>query len=364
MPLYMDFHKLETSDISLEELHKTHAEDLAIQGKYGVFELKYWVNLEAKNLFCLVQGPNKEACNEVHKQSHGNTPCNIIEVSEDEFNLYFGIGTSVNDMAHTESGEIDTGFRTILLLSHADLTGQNAHYLKEVNRLIEHHKGSRALYPDDDILVSFIFASNAILCAKAIHNLLKSIPDNIEFNISLVSGRPVDEIGNNMFEESKKKVQYLCGLGLKKTMYLDSETKALSDKERMSSKITTKDFNLIKNEDFAFSFQLFDILENKIDQPDFKSEDFNTMLGLSKSQTYRKIKSLTGLAPNQLIQEFRLRKSLKYLRQNSVTISEIAFDLGFNSPAYFAKLFRKRFHITPTQFTNISKDSDSGQESI
>lgn len=145
MPLYMDFHKLESSDISMEELDRVHSKDLAIQERYGVFELKYWMNLKAKNLFCLVQGPNKEACNEVHKQAHGNTPCNIIEVSEDEFNFYFGIGTNISDMANTESGEIDTGFRTILLLSYNDLSGQSDHYLKEVNRLIEHHKGSRVI---------------------------------------------------------------------------------------------------------------------------------------------------------------------------------------------------------------------------
>ena len=96
-------------------------------------------------------------------------------------------------------------------------------------------------------------------------------------------------------------------------------------------------------------------LENKIDQPDFKSEDIDKMLGLSKSQTYRKIKSLTGIAPNQLIQEFRLRKSLKCLKQSDATIAEIAYELGFNSPTYFAKVFRKRFDITPTYFTKISK---------
>lgn len=114
-----------------------------------------------------------------------------------------------------------------------------------------------------------------------------------------------------------------------------------------------EDFTLIKNEDFIFSFQLFDILDNNINQPEFKSDDFNERLGLSKSQSYRKIKSLTGVAPNHLIQEFRLRKSLKYLKQNSKTIAEIAFDLGFNSPSYFAKVFRKRFEITPTYFTKI-----------
>jgi AraC-like DNA-binding protein len=355
MPLYMDFHKLGSSDISKEELTKIHDEDLAIQERFGVFELKYWVNLDAKNLFCLVQAPSKEAFNNVHKHSHGKTACNIIEVSEDEFNLFFGIGKSVNDIAHTESGEIDTGFRTILLLSHADLSGQGNHYIKEVNRLIEYHKGTRVIYPENDILVSFIFASNAILCAKAIHKLLMSIPDNLEFNISLVSGRPVDEIGDNIFEEAKKKVHYLCTIGLNHTMYLDSETKVLSDKERMSSKISTEDFSIIKDDDFILLFKLYDILEDNIAHPGFRSEDIDRMLGLSKSQTYRKIKSLTGIAPNQLIQEFRLRKSLKCLKQHSKTISETAYDLGFNSPAYFAKVFRKRFNITPTCFSKISK---------
>jgi AraC-like DNA-binding protein len=354
MPLYMDFHKLDTSDISKEEMIRIHDEDLAMQERFGVFELKYWVNLEAKNLFCLAQAPSKEAFNNVHKHSHGRTACNIIEVSEDEFNLFFGIGKSVNDIAHTESGEFDTGFRTILLLGYTDLSGQNDPYVKEVNRLIEYHKGTRVIYPDDDILVSFIYASNAILCAKAIHKMLLSIPDTIEYTIGLVSGRPVDEVGDNIFEEAKKKVQYICALGLRETMYLDAETKILSDKERMSSKINMDDFSIIKNEDFIFSFKLCDILENKLDQPDFKSEDFDNILGLSKSQAYRKIKSLTGIAPNQLIQEFRLRKSLKCLRQHAKTISETAFDLGFNSPTYFAKLFRKRFNVTPTHFIKIS----------
>ena len=357
MPLYMDFHKLDSSDISKEEMQKLHDEDLAIQERFGVYELKYWVNLNAKNLFCLAQAPSKEAFNEVHKQSHGRTACNIIEVSEDEFNLFFGPGKSVNDIAHTESGEIDTGIRTILLLSHYDLSGQGDHYIKEVNRLIEYYKGTRVIYPDNDILVSFIFASNAILCAKAIHKVLMSIPDNLEFNISLVSGRPVDEIGNNIFEEAKKKVHHLCTLGLKHTMYLDSETKVLSDKERMSSKINTEDFSIIKNDDFIFLFKLYDILENNIAHPGFRSEDIDRMLGFSKSQAYRKIKSLSGIAPNQLIQEFRLRKSLKYLREGTVTISEIAYDLGFNSPVYFAKVFRKMFNLTPSEFIKISKAS-------
>ena len=59
-------------------------------------------------------------------------------------------------------------------------------------------------------MVSFIFASNAILCAKAIHKLLLSVPDNIEFNLSLVSGKPIDEtdkiVDDTEFGEIRKEL--------------------------------------------------------------------------------------------------------------------------------------------------------------
>ncbi|MCB0749131.1 MAG: DUF4242 domain-containing protein [Ignavibacteriae bacterium] len=352
----MDIHTVDSADFSVEDVVKAHMEDLAIQERFGVVQLKYWVNVDAKTLFCLMEGPNKDACNEVHKQSHGNTACNIIEVFDDEFNLYLGEGKSVNDLAQYNSGEVDTGYRTILLLSITELSAKNGNFLIEIHKIIDQHSGTIIIGPSDEIMASFIFFSNSILSAKAIGKLLRAIPDNIEFNLTLGSGRPVDEKGDNLFEETKKKVQYLCSFGLKKSMYLDYESKILSDKERLSSKINTEDFKLVKIEDFAFSNKLFDILENIIDKPEFKSEDFNELLGLSKSQTYRKIKSLTGLAPNQIIQEFRLRKSLRYLKITDKTIAEIAFDLGFNSPTYFTKIFRKRFGITPTVFAKISKN--------
>lgn len=355
MPLYMDIHTVDSDAFTVEDVVKAHMEDLAIQERFGVIQIKYWVNEEAKTIFCLMEGPNKEACNEVHQKSHGDTACNIIEVLDDEFNLFLGVGKSVNDLAHTISGKIDTGYRTILLISIIDLTGKYSHLLNEIKRLIEQHKGVPIIQPDEDTMASFVFASNAILCALAIDKLLKSIPDNLEFALTVVSGKPVDEFGSNLFEETKKKAQCLCAIGLKKIMYIDTETKVLSTKEPVSPKIRTKEFKIINNEDFVFLLQLFNILDEKLFNPDFNCEKLYSLLGLSKSQTYRKIKSLTGVAPNQLIQELRLRKSLKNLKQNGKTIAEIAFNLGFNSPTYFAKVFRKRFGITPTHFTKISK---------
>ena len=353
MPLYMDIHTVDSDTFSVEDVVKAHMEDLAIQERFGVVQLKYWVNVEAKTIFCLMEGPDKKSCNMVHVESHGNTACNIIEVSDDEYNLFLGIGNDINDLAQTEAGEIDTGYRTILLSNLTDFTGKYKHLSKEIKRLVQRHKGVLVVQPGNDIMASFIYSSSAILCAYAIEKLFKSIEDNIEFNLSLVTGKPVDEEGKNMFEETKKKVKFLCSIGLNKTMYIDVKSKELSSKEPKSPKVREEDFKIVTIDDFNFIFQLFEILNGKLEDPEFKSEGLNIALALSKSKTYRKIKSLTGMAPNQLIQELRLRKSLELLQQKSHTIAEIAFDSGFNSPTYFTRMFKKRYKVLPSSFAKF-----------
>lgn len=349
----MDIHTIDSDAFSVEDVVKAHMEDLAIQKHFGVTQLKYWVNVDAKTLFCLMKGPNKEACNEVHKQSHGNTACNIIEVSDDEFNLFLGKGTHINDLAQTISGEIDTGYRTILSIKVFDLTSRHKYHTNEVYSIIEQHEGVLVLEPEDNFMASFIYASNAMLCALAIRTYLNSITDNVEFTLALSSGRPVDEAGDNLFEETKKKILYLCAASLKNTISLDIETQILSGKERTSAIVPQNAFKIIRAEDFFFLFRLFDFFEEYLFEPDLKSKDLCSYLGLSKSQSYRKLKSLTGMAPNQLIQELRLRQSLHKIKKGDQTISELAYDLGFNSPTYFSKVFRNRFSITPTSFANI-----------
>ena len=133
-------------------------------------------------------------------------------------------------------------------------------------------------------------------------------------------------------------------------MSLDVETQILSNKEQPGTAIPQNAFNIIRQEHFLFLFRLFDIFDKNLCDPNFKSGNLYTLLGLSKSQTYRKLKSLTGMAPNHLIQELRLRQSLKKIKRGNQTIAEIAYNLGFNSPTYFTRIFRKRFSISPTSF--------------
>ncbi|MCK5442234.1 MAG: DUF4242 domain-containing protein [Maribacter sp.] len=347
----MDIHTVDSDSFSVEDVVKAHMQDLAIQDQFGVTQLKYWVNEGAKTLFCLMQGPDKEACHQVHLQSHGNTACNIIEVSDNEYNLFMGVGTDINDLAQTHSGDLDTGYRTILLMSLISLTGNGKQHSKQIHRFVEQYNGVVIREPHNEFMVSFIYASDALLCVNAIESMLNSSKGPIQYAMAICSGRPVDEEGDKMFEETKKKVKSLCSLGMSKRIYLDRESQILSDKEHPSQEMEQDCFSILDDENINLAMELSNILTLNLTRSDFNSMDLTASLGLSKSQAYRKIKGLTGLAPNQLIQESRLQKALGHLEQGNKTISEVAYGSGFNSPTYFTRVFKKRFGISPIEFT-------------
>lgn len=81
MPLYLDIH-YKMANITPELLEEAHKRDLEVQEKYGVRYLKYWYDLATERVFCLVEGPNKEAVEAVHREAHGNLADEIIEVAE------------------------------------------------------------------------------------------------------------------------------------------------------------------------------------------------------------------------------------------------------------------------------------------
>ena len=307
-------------------------------------------------VFCLMEGPNKEACHNTHVESHGMTACNIIEVSDDEYNIFKARGsTQKNDLAYKADGDLDAGFRTILLISTSDFSGNYQHYIKETRHLIEKFHGKIVRQPhDDETMASFLLASDAIIAAMAIANLLQTVPNNFEYRLALVSGNPVDEKGIDLCEETKKKVRTLCWIGLSKAVYLDANTEALSHKESNTPKVNHAHVKIVNATDFSFCEKLYRILNQELNSPYFKGDELTQLLGWSKAQTYRKIKSLTGMSPNTLMRELRLRKSLKALKSNHKSVAEIAYDLGFNSPRYFTRVFRKRYNVLPTSFAKLS----------
>ena len=81
MPLFMDMHSID-GGVSASDAAAAHQADLATQAGYGVNYLRYWLDEEAGKIFCLVEAPDAEAANTVHREAHGLVADEIYPVSE------------------------------------------------------------------------------------------------------------------------------------------------------------------------------------------------------------------------------------------------------------------------------------------
>lgn len=81
MPLYMDVHK-NVAGLTPEAVADAHRRDLEVQDRHGVRYLQYWYNEETGTVFCLCEAPSAEAADDVHREAHGLTAEEIIEVKE------------------------------------------------------------------------------------------------------------------------------------------------------------------------------------------------------------------------------------------------------------------------------------------
>jgi hypothetical protein len=81
MPLFMDVHTV-AGGVSVDDVAKAHIADLQTQGRYDVQYLRYWVNEADGKIFCLVEAPDADAAQTVHRQAHGLVADKIYSVQE------------------------------------------------------------------------------------------------------------------------------------------------------------------------------------------------------------------------------------------------------------------------------------------
>jgi DNA-binding response OmpR family regulator len=91
-------------------------------------------------------------------------------------------------------------------------------------------------------------------------------------------------------------------------------------------------------------------IEANISQHDLNVETLGKELCISRRHLYRKITKLTGESPTDFIRNIRLNKSLELLRDGHLTISEVAYMTGFNTPSHFTSSFRKKYGQSPSKF--------------
>ena len=122
-------------------------------------------------------------------------------------------------------------------------------------------------------------------------------------------------------------------------------------KKRFSSPQETPGSDLAGSPiDEEFISKAYAILEKSYRVPEFSASQFASEMFVSRSLLYKKIRAITDLNITDFINSFKLRKAVELIRENKQPIADIAFNVGFNDPKYFSRIFRKFYGMSPSEF--------------
>ena len=353
----MDRH--DVSDVvTAEHVAQLHQEDLKVEHKYGCKGLTYWFDEKRRTAFCLIEAPNKEAVQDMHREAHGEIPHQIIEVDANLVESFLG---RIEDPKKSQNDKLniinDPAFRTIMVVELEMFPRIDAKLFqsvyKKIANLIADFNGGVVKQYENYFLISFNSVSKAVLCSLELQSKIKNIigkieTTNLKLKIGLSSGLPVTE-KKSLFEDTIKLAERMCNID-QAEIVISSDVKELYKNENRNVFIDGELVYALTPSDERFLNLLFDYTEEAWKNTDLKVDDFSKHLGYSKSQLYRKMVSLTNKSPNTFLKEYRLNKALNLLNKKKGNISEIAFETGFNSLSYFSKCFQKRYKLLPSDY--------------
>ena len=109
----------------------------------------------------------------------------------------------------------------------------------------------------------------------------------------------------------------------------------------------------LEDRDKQFLKQLQAIIQKNLSDSEFGVENMGQQIGLSRVQLYRKVKAMTGSSVVDLLRKARLAKARRLLETRSMSVSEVAYEVGFSAPSYFTKCFKEEYGMLPGDVGNV-----------
>ncbi|PRX57901.1 tetratricopeptide repeat protein [Flagellimonas meridianipacifica] len=113
--------------------------------------------------------------------------------------------------------------------------------------------------------------------------------------------------------------------------------------------LTNPKAEAITSSDDRFLQKVGHILAKNLDNSSFSVDEFADKMSMSRVQLYRKMKATIGYSVSDFIRQYRLKKAYEYLKSGKGTVSEIAYDVGFNNLSYFTKAFKEAYNLKPSE---------------
>lgn len=122
-------------------------------------------------------------------------------------------------------------------------------------------------------------------------------------------------------------------------------------RDRYSKEVILKPVDLaINSVEERFLEKLQEVVAGNFEKPDFGAEDFALAMEMSRMQLHRKLKHLTGLSAMEFLKDQRLKTAANLLKRGDLSISDVAYSVGFNDLSHFSKSFKAKFGFSPSDF--------------
>lgn len=137
--LYIDVHQLEPGKVKYEDVAKAHAKDLAVEKKYGVNFIKYWVNEEKGQVYCLSSSVDTESIRKTHAEAHGLLPAHIYQVTDGTAAALKGYENLFLDIHYLGAGKVSA--KDVAEAHKKDLAVQHKYGVNFINYWVDEKEG-------------------------------------------------------------------------------------------------------------------------------------------------------------------------------------------------------------------------------
>jgi class 3 adenylate cyclase len=206
-----------------EEVAEGHKRDLAVQSQFGVQYFSYFYDPEEAVVFCLMEGPNREAVEAVHREAHDATANVLIELPKG-MPLEQMFGNLPNQDGHPTT--IAPATRAIVFtdmcgsVAQTQALGDEGHValLREHDRIVRYelvvHEGREVKHTGDGIMAAFISVASAVAFAigvqRAVHDHNQRASNALDVSIGISAGEPVTNESDDLFGAAVQLAARLC----------------------------------------------------------------------------------------------------------------------------------------------------------
>jgi class 3 adenylate cyclase len=223
VPIFMDRHDM--TEVTAADAADAHRKDIEIQDQYGVKFLTYWFDQPRGTIFCLVDAPDKETAQCVHREAHGHIAGEVVEVALSAVEAFLGRIQDPEPSSGQTHDSMDSGYRAIMftdIVGSTRMTTRLGDRLATemvrahdsiVRRCLSDAGGREVKHTGDGIMASFPSTEKAVDCAIAVqqgfHRYNHGNSEPLHVRIGLDCGEPVED-SNDLFGSTVQLAARLC----------------------------------------------------------------------------------------------------------------------------------------------------------